>query len=102
MAVRTRNDVAKEVAPKFGVTLQDADRFVLLVLEEIIAMLKRGDEVMFKGFGRFTPVRQEARIRRNPNNPLPPLLRGTGEREIYPAKRDPSLRSGQNSCLILI
>jgi nucleoid DNA-binding protein len=47
MAVRTRNDVAKEVAPKFGVTLQDADRFVLLVLEEIIAMLKRGDEVMF-------------------------------------------------------
>jgi nucleoid DNA-binding protein len=77
MAVRTRNDVAKEVAPHFGVTLQDADRFVLLVLEEIIAMLKRGDEVMFKGFGRFTPVRQEARIRRNPQ---------TGEREIYPAK----------------
>jgi nucleoid DNA-binding protein len=55
MAVRTRNDVAKEVAPQFGVTLQDADRFVLLVLEEIIAMLKHGDEVMFKGFGRFTP-----------------------------------------------
>jgi nucleoid DNA-binding protein len=93
MAVRTRNDVAKEVAPKFGVTLQDADRFVLLVLEEIIAMLQRGDEVMFKGFGRFTPVRQEARIRRNPQ---------TGERESYPAKRDPSLRSGQNSLLILI
>jgi hypothetical protein len=56
VVVRTRIDVAKEVAPKFGVTLQDADRFVLLVLDEIKAMLNRGDEVMFKGFGRFSPV----------------------------------------------
>ena len=39
MAVRTRNDVAKEVAPKFGVTLQEADRFVLKVLKEIKAIL---------------------------------------------------------------
>ena len=54
VAVRTRIDVAKEVAPKFGVTLQDADRFVLLVLNEIKAILKRGDEVAFRGFG-FLP-----------------------------------------------
>jgi len=65
MAVRTRIDVAKEVAPKFGVTLQGADRFVLLMLDELKAMLTRGDEVTFKGFGRFAPVRQEGRIRRN-------------------------------------
>jgi nucleoid DNA-binding protein len=52
VAVRTRIDVAKEVAPKFGVTLQDADRFVLLMLDELKAMLMRGDEVTFKGFGR--------------------------------------------------
>ncbi|MFQ6043531.1 MAG: HU family DNA-binding protein, partial [Candidatus Poribacteria bacterium] len=57
MAVRTRNDVAKEVAPHFGVTLQEADRFVLRVLNEIKAMLKRGDEVVFRGFGHFSPVR---------------------------------------------
>ncbi len=63
MAIRTRSDVAKEVAPKFGVTLQDADRFVLLVLNEIKAMLKRGDEIAFRGFGRFSPVRQEGRIK---------------------------------------
>jgi nucleoid DNA-binding protein len=42
VVVRTRNDVAKEVAPHFGVTLQEADRFVLLVLNEIKAMLLRG------------------------------------------------------------
>jgi len=77
MAVRTRIDVAKEVAPKFGVTLQDADRFVLLVLEEIKEMLERGDEVMFKGFGRFSPFRQEAKIKRNPQ---------TGESFLHPAK----------------
>ena len=77
MAVRTRIDVAKEVAPKFGVTLQDADRFVLLVLNEIKAMLTRGDEVAFKGFGRFSPIRQEGRIKRHPE---------TGERIITPAK----------------
>ena len=77
MAVRTRSDVAKEVAPHFGVTLQDADRFVLQVLEEIKGMLKRGDEVAFKGFGRFAPVRQEGRIKRNPT---------TGKRIITPAK----------------
>jgi len=75
--VRTRMDVAKEVAPKFGVTLQDADRFVAIVLDEIRAMLKRGDEVTFKGFGRFAPVRQEGRIKRKPE---------TGERIITPAK----------------
>ena len=77
MPVRTRSDVAREVAPKFGVTLQDADRFVAIVLNEISAMLKRGDEVAFKGFGRFAPVRQEGRIRRNPK---------TGERIITPSK----------------
>jgi nucleoid DNA-binding protein len=77
MAVRTRIDVAKEVAPKFGVTIGDADRFVALVLDELKAMLMRGDEVTFKGFGRFAPVRQEGRIRRNPE---------TGERIITPAK----------------
>ena len=55
MAVRTRIDVAKEVAPPFGVTLQEADRFVLLVLNEIKAMLLRGDEVTFKGFGLPVP-----------------------------------------------
>ncbi|HIE26049.1 TPA: HU family DNA-binding protein [Candidatus Poribacteria bacterium] len=77
MPVRTRSDVAKEVAPEFGLTLQDADRFVLLVLEEIKGILKSGDEVVFKGFGRFAPVRQEGRIRRNPQ---------TGERIITPAK----------------
>ena len=65
MAVRTRSDVAKEVAPKVGVTLQDADRIVLIVLNEIKAMLKRGDEVVFRGFGRFSPVRKESRIKRN-------------------------------------
>lgn len=77
MGVRTRNDVAKEVAPHFGVTLQEADRFVLLVLNEIKAMLTRGDELAFRGFGRFSPVRQEGRIKRNPE---------TGERIITPAK----------------
>ena len=77
MAVRTRSDVAKEVAPHFGVTLQDADRFVLQVLNEIKGMLKRGDEVTFKGFGRFSPIRQEGRIKRNPE---------TGERIITPSK----------------
>ena len=77
MAVRTRSDVAKEVAPHFGVTLQDADRFVLQVLNEIKAMLKRGDEVAFRGFGRFSPIRQEGRIKHDPE---------TGERIITPAK----------------
>ena len=77
MPVRTRIDVAKEVAPKVGVTLQDADRLVLLMLEEIKAMLKRGDEVVFRGFGRFSPVRQESRIKRNPK---------TGERTTTKSK----------------
>ena len=77
MAVMTRSDLAKGIAPKLGVTIGDADRFVALVLDELKAMLMRGDEVTFKGFGRFAPVRQEGRIRRNPE---------TGERIITPAK----------------
>ena len=63
MPVRTRIDVAKEVAPKFGVTLQEADRFVLLVLNEIKAMraTPHGDDtrlftVIITGVGRRSPT----------------------------------------------
>lgn len=63
MSTKVRLDVAREVAPKFGVTTEDADRFVALVIRKIAEMLKSGDEVVFKGFGKFSFVSQEQRVR---------------------------------------
>ncbi len=55
MAVRTRNDLARVLAPILGMTHQDAERYLQHLLAEMTSALKRGDEIVFRGFGRFTP-----------------------------------------------
>jgi hypothetical protein len=42
MAIRTRDDLARVMAPKMGMTHQDSRRYLDLFLEEITKALRRG------------------------------------------------------------
>ena len=71
MAIRTRDDLARVMAPKMGMTHQDSRRYIDLFLEEITKALKRGDEIVFRGFGRFTPEKKSARTAFDPRTREP-------------------------------
>lgn len=71
MITRARDYLARSMAPQMGMTHQDSRRYLDLFLEEIAKVLKQGDEVVFRGFGRFTPVKRDARIARNPQTGKP-------------------------------
>ena len=66
MAVRTRDDIARVLAPKMGITHQESERYLKQLIAEITSALKRGDEIVFRGFGRFTPKTKEARTAYDP------------------------------------
>ena len=66
MGVRTRDDIARVLAPKMGITHQDSERYLKQLIAEITSALKRGDEIVFRGFGRFTPKTKEARTAYDP------------------------------------
>lgn len=71
MITRARDYIARAIAPEMGLTHKDSRRYLNLFLKEITKALKRGDEVVFRGFGRFTPVKREARTAYNPQTQEP-------------------------------
>ncbi len=66
MAVRTRDDIARVLAPKMGMTHQESQRYLKILIAEMTSALKNGDEIIFRGFGKFTPKTREARIAYDP------------------------------------
>ena len=54
-----------------GMTHQNSRRYLDLFLEEITKALKRGDEIVFRGFGKFTPAHREARTAFDPHTREP-------------------------------
>lgn len=66
MAVRTRDDLARVMAPKMGMTHQDSERYLKELIAYMTKALKNGDSIVFRGFGRFTPKHREARIAYDP------------------------------------
>ena len=79
MAVRTRNDIARVLAPRMGMTHQESERYLKELMAQMTLALKRGDEIVFRGFGKFTPRTREAWIARDPR---------TGERVQVKAKTE--------------
>jgi integration host factor subunit beta len=47
---------------------RDAERFVSVVIEEIIKAMTRGDRVELRGFGTFSVRERSSRDGRNPKN----------------------------------
>jgi integration host factor subunit beta len=69
-----------------GLTAQQAERTVDIMLQEIVNALSNGNRVELRGFGVFTLRERKARVGRNPR---------TGELVNVPEKSVPFFKAGK-------
>jgi DNA-binding protein HU-beta len=81
----TKSEFVDQVADRAGLTKKDAGDAVEAVLETIEDALKRGSEITFSGFGKFSVSERGAREGRNP---------ATGEKIQISASRVPKFTAG--------
>jgi DNA-binding protein HU-beta len=65
----TKGDFVSEVANRSGLTNKDAGRAVDAFLEAVTDTLRKGGDVTFTGFGKFSTAHRAARMGVNPRNP---------------------------------
>jgi DNA-binding protein HU-beta len=65
----TKQEFVEKIADKANLQRRDAQAAVEAVLETITDELKRGGEVVFTGFGKFSTQHRAARQGVNPRNP---------------------------------
>ena len=83
-----KSELAKKLADKNPhLYIQDVDRVLNIVLDEITNALREGGRVELRGFGAFTVKSREARLGRNPR---------TGLAIDVGAKRIPAFRCGKD------
>ena len=81
----TKSEFVEQVASSSGLSKGDATKAVDSVLDTIEETLKRGGEVSFTGFGKFSVAERGARQGVNPQ---------TGERIQIAASRVPRFSAG--------
>ena len=81
----TKSEFVDQVADRAGLSKRDATSAVDAFLETIEGALRRGSEVSFSGFGKFSVSNRSAREGRNP---------ATGERIHIAATRVPKFTAG--------
>ena len=81
----TKTEFVDQVADRAGLSKKDAGDAVDAFLETIESTLRRGSEVTFSGFGKFSVSSRSAREGRNP---------ATGERIHIAASRVPKFTAG--------
>jgi DNA-binding protein HU-beta len=81
----TKSEFVDQVASRAGLNKKDAGDAVDAVLDTIEDALRRGSEVTFSGFGKFSVSHRSAREGRNP---------ATGERIQIAASRVPKFSAG--------
>ena len=84
----TKQEFVSEVARRSQLTSRDAGKAVDAFLDTITDTLKRGGEVSFTGFGKFTTQQRAAREGVNPRNP--------SEKVQIPAARVPKFSAGSS------
>lgn len=84
----TKQEFVSEVARRSQLTTRDAGKAVEAFLDTIADTLKRGGEVSFTGFGKFTTQQRAARTGVNPRNP--------SEKVEIPAARVPKFSAGSS------
>ena len=84
----TKQEFVAEVARRSQLTTRDAGKAVEAFLETVTDQLKRGGEVNFTGFGKFTTQHRAARTGVNPRNP--------SEKVEIPAARVPKFSAGSS------
>jgi DNA-binding protein HU-beta len=65
----TKQEFVNDVAQRSGLSSRDAAKAVDAFLEGITDALKKGDNVQFTGFGRFSAQHRAERQGVNPRNP---------------------------------
>jgi DNA-binding protein HU-beta len=81
----TKSEFIDQVADRAGLSKKDAADAVDAVLETIEGALKRGSDVTFSGFGKFSVSHRNAREGRNP---------ATGEKINIAASKVPKFTAG--------
>ncbi|MBV9915089.1 MAG: HU family DNA-binding protein [Solirubrobacterales bacterium] len=81
----TKSEFVDQVADRAGLSRKDAGEAVEAVLETIEEALKRGSDVTFSGFGKFSVSQRSAREGRNP---------ATGEKIEIAAGKVPKFTAG--------
>jgi len=81
----TKTEFVDQVADRAGLSKKDAADAVDAVLDTIEQTLKRGSEITFSGFGKFSVSERSAREGRNP---------ATGETIQIAASRVPKFTPG--------
>jgi DNA-binding protein HU-beta len=82
----TKADFVEQVAGRTGLSKRDAGAAVDAVLETISDSLKKGEDVAFTGFGKFSVQNRAARTGVNPRNP--------SEKVNIPASKVPKFSAG--------
>src|ERR1700716_1847715 len=81
----TKSEFVDQVADRAGLSKKDAGDAVEAMLDTIESALKRGSDVTFSGFGKFSVSQRSAREGRNP---------ATGEKIQIAASRVPKFTAG--------
>jgi DNA-binding protein HU-beta len=81
----TKSEFVDQVADRAGLSKKDAGEAVEAFLETVEDALKRGSDVSFSGFGKFSVSERGAREGRNP---------ATGEKIQIAASRVPKFTAG--------
>jgi DNA-binding protein HU-beta len=84
----TKQEFISEVARRSQLTSRDAGKAVEAFLDVVTDTLKRGGDVTFTGFGKFTTQERAARTGVNPRNP--------SEKVEIPASRVPKFSAGSS------
>ncbi len=82
----TKSDFIDAVAAKSGLSKKDAGVALDAVLDSVKDALKKGDEVTFTGFGKFSVQARKARTGVNPRNP--------SQKVTIPASKVPKFSAG--------
>lgn len=81
-----KNDFIEAVADRAGLDKKNAQKAVQAALDTIEDALRRGEDVSFTGFGKFSVSQRAAREGVNPRNP--------GQRVQIAASRVPRFTAG--------
>ena len=82
----TKQEFVDQVASRSGLSRRDAGKAVEAFLDAIVDSLKRGEDVAFTGFGKFSTQHRAAREGVNPRNP--------SQKVHIPAARVPKFSAG--------
>ena len=86
MANVTKKEFIDRVASKSDLSKRDAGKAVDAFLDTVTESLRRGEAIVFTGFGKFSTANRAARMGVNPRNP--------GEKVHIPASTVPKFSAG--------